>query len=419
MDGFNKVVGYENVVIELRRIIDMMNNMDKYKALGVKMTKGVLLHGEPGVGKTLMAKCFIKESSRKCFTLRKDMPEGDFTKYIKSVFNKAKKEAPSIVFLDDMDKFANEDYRHRNAEEYVTIQSCIDECKDDDVFVLATTNNLDTIPESLIREGRFDKTIVIDNPKREDAEKIIKHYLKNKRCAKDVDNKEIARLLNGRSCAVLETVINEAGVYTGYENREEISMDDLVRAFMRVVYKAPEDLSCKDDKNLLSKAYHEAGHAVVSEVLKDGSIPFISIKAYDGNVGGFVHIDRSDDSFGDIESMEGEVISLLAGKAASEVVFGTVDVGCEPDIDQAHKIVSRMVGKLCSLNFMNYEQNYEDPESMRHCRNIIVGYELQRYYRCAKKILIQNRDYLDRLAYNLYDRKVLLSKDVQALKEGA
>ena len=136
---FAVVIGYEPIKMELKRIIDIMLNPEKYKKLGVTTPRGVLFNGGPGLGKTLLANCFIRASGRKTFTCRKDKPNGDFVREIKNVFEDAKNNAPSIVFLDDMDKFANEDEYHENAEEFVTIQSCIDEVKNFEVFVKLQT----------------------------------------------------------------------------------------------------------------------------------------------------------------------------------------------------------------------------------------------------------------------------------------
>lgn len=417
MKEFNKVIGYEDVKIELERIIDMMVKPDKYKELGVQTTRGLLLHGEPGVGKTLMAKCFVKASKRPTFTVRKDLPDGDFVKHIKNTFDKARSEAPSIVFLDDMDKFANGDSNHKNAEEFVTIQSCIDECKDDEVFVLATTNDLRAIPNSLIRPGRFDKTVVIENPVGEDAEKIIKHYLKKKKCAKDVDTKQISRLLDGKSCATLENVINEAGVYAAYENRKLVSMDDIVRSFMRDYYNASEKLKFKEDEYMLKTAYHEAGHAVVSEILDPESVPFVSIQPHNGLVAGFARFDNNPSYFHDKKFMENRVISLLAGKAATEVVYGVTDVGTIYDIKRAYEIVQRFVDDYCSYGFHTFEGvSDREPDAMEQARFTIIGYEMERYYQQAKRILIENRKYLEAVAKELYKKKVLLAKDIQRLK---
>jgi len=142
---------------------------------------GLLINGDPGVGKTLMANCFIKESGRKAFICRKNKPDGEFINELKKIFNEAAKNTPSIILLDDMDKFANEDDRHRNAEEYVTVQARIDEVKDKDVFVLATTNGTNYLPDSLLRAGRFDTTITVDVPDGCDAVDIVKYYLSTKK----------------------------------------------------------------------------------------------------------------------------------------------------------------------------------------------------------------------------------------------
>ena len=185
---FEPVIGYKSIKNEMIKICDIMRNSEFYYKLGVSVPNGLLLSGEPGLGKTLMANCFIKASGRKAFTCRKDKPDGDFVKHIKSTFDEAVKNTPSIVFLDDMDKFsANGDEYHRNSEEFVTVQSCIDDAKNKDVFVLATINDEDAIPESLLRAGRFDNRITVVSPKGEDAEKIVEHYIKRKNFVSDVD----------------------------------------------------------------------------------------------------------------------------------------------------------------------------------------------------------------------------------------
>ncbi len=127
MSAFDRIIGYEDIKTELKRFADYFKNPGKYEKLGVSFPSGILLHGDPGLGKSLMAKCFIEESGVKCFTLRKEKPDGDFVNQIKAVYESVKNEAVAIVFLDDMDKYANEDDLHLDAEEYVAIQSCIDD----------------------------------------------------------------------------------------------------------------------------------------------------------------------------------------------------------------------------------------------------------------------------------------------------
>lgn len=418
MKEFDEVIGYEDVKAELERIVDMMVNPGKYQALGVNTTRGLLFDGEPGVGKTLMAECFIKASKRKSFTIRKDVPDGDFIKLIKKTFDEAKNTAPSIVFLDDIDKFANEDAHHKNVEQFVTIQSCIDDCKGIEVFVLATANDTSFLPSSLLRAGRFDKNITIDAPRGKDAEDIVRYYLKQKKIAKNVDCKEVARLLNGRSCASLETVINEAGIYAGFENREYISMDDLTKSFMRVIYNAPESIDLKESKYLRNIAVHEAGHVVVGEILEPESVSFATCKKHDGKRGGgFTIYERDDDYFESKHFMENRVVTLLAGRAAIEVVYGVTDVGANNDLHGAFKIVERFVDNYCGFGFQYWEGCASSSSNSLLERKIqLVQTETERYYQKAKKIIIENREFLDKVVDVLVDKKTIVFNEIQGIK---
>lgn len=173
MKEFEKIIGYDAIKAELERIVDMMRNIDKYKSLGVKLPHGILLYGEPGVGKTLFAKCFIEACGVNVFVCRKNKSDGDFVNEIRKIFEQAINNAPAIILLDDMDKFANEDDYHKNADEYVTIQSCIDTIEDKQVLVFATCNSLRNLPDSLLRAGRFESKIKVENPYGEEAVKIV------------------------------------------------------------------------------------------------------------------------------------------------------------------------------------------------------------------------------------------------------
>lgn len=163
MKAFDKIIGYASLKQELMQISDTLKNRQFYDKLG-SPPQGAAALRRAGVGKSLMASAVIEESGRPVFRCRKDEPNGDFVKKIKATFEKAAENAPSIVFLDDMDKFANGDEKHPDAEEYVTVQSCIDEIKGKEVFVLATANDTDCLPESLLRAGRFDRTIEVGLP---------------------------------------------------------------------------------------------------------------------------------------------------------------------------------------------------------------------------------------------------------------
>ena len=239
MNVFDRIIGYSDIKQELIQIADTMKNREVYRELGVSTPRGLLLYGNPGLGKTLMAKCLIEASGRTAFTCRKTEPDGEFIKVIKDTFDRAVENAPSIVFLDDMDKFANDDDNHRDSEEYVTVQSCIDDAKDKEIFVLATANDTSKLPRSLVRAGRFDRRIEVEAPEEEDAEKIIAFYLSQKKLGGDLDARVIAPLLGGRSCATLETVINEAGLIAGYRRTSCVTMEHILEACLRIVHHLP------------------------------------------------------------------------------------------------------------------------------------------------------------------------------------
>jgi len=228
MNAFDKVIGYESIKKELLQICDMIHHQEAYTSLGARLPRGILLHGDPGLGKTLMAKCFIEESQLKAYTLRRNKKTGAFVGEITETFRMAKRDAPAIVFLDDMDKFANEDERHRDAEEYVAIQAGIDDIADAEVFVIATANDIEKLPESLIRAGRFDRKINIYSPEEEDAYRIIRHYMKDKKVSADVNYEDLAMMMLFGSCADLEMILNEAAINAAYERKENISMKNTV-----------------------------------------------------------------------------------------------------------------------------------------------------------------------------------------------
>ena len=414
--AFESVIGYKAIKKELFRICDIMRNTAFYSKLGVSVPKGLLLSGDPGLGKTLMANCFIKASGRNSFICRKDKPDGDFVKHIKSVFDEALKHAPSIVFLDDMDKFANGDEYHKNSEEFVTIQSCIDDVKGKEVFVLATINDTDAIPDSLLRAGRFDNRIDVVAPKDSDAEKIVEHYIQGKNFVSEVDVKTITRLLNGASCAELETVINEAGMYAGFQRKDKIEMEDIVRACLRIIHNAPEKENPYSPTELKAVAYHEAGHAVIAELLQPGSVNFVSVRSHGGNTGGFTNTYQPDEYWVRKKLMEERIIMVLGGKAATEICFGETDVGSNSDLHRAFNIVERFVDDYCSTAFDRWMQTHNVSNDLLSRREMQMSVELERFYQTAKKLLIDNREFLDKLATALMNKDILTGVEIQAIK---
>lgn len=415
MKEFDGVIGYDCIKKELELLCDVLINSDKYARFGVEMPHGLLLHGEPGLGKTTMAKCFAKALGWKVFLCRKNKSDGDFLNEIKKTYEEAKKAAPSVVFLDDLDKFANDDEEHTNSEEFVTVQSCIDDVRDQKVFTLATANDIRNFPKSLLRVGRFDKVFEIEAPTGKDAEDIIAFYLSKKKFVGDIDTKAIAKILDGNSCAELETVINEAGIIAGFDGREKIEMNDIVRACLRVIFDAPEDISQYSLVAQKRIAYHEAGHAVVSEVLEEGSINLISVCTHSGRRGGVASSSMSPDYFTSMNYMENRVISLLGGRAATEIVFGEIDTGSDNDLRRAFDIVDRLIDNHACRGFAQYETR-DSGNSIIERKNDAIIFEMERYYLRAKKIIADNRAFLDALANALFEKRTLLGSEVRKIK---
>lgn len=416
MKEFEKVIGYEDVVLELKRVCDIMRNPEKYKKLGVTIPRGLLLHGKPGIGKTLMATCFLEASKWNVFICRKSKSNGGFVDEIKDIFEKAKKTEPAVILLDDMDKFANEDRNHRNAEEYVTIQTCIDEIREREIFVLATTNDLYNLPDSLIRAGRFDKIINMENPTGKDAEKIIQHYLNQKQYVSDISAEEIAALLRGNSCAQLETVINEAGIYAGYENKEKIEMTDILKACMRIIYGAREVFSEEHEVYFERVACHEAGHVVVSEILEPGSVNLAAIYQTASGSDGITSYSKHPGIAYSKKVQEHRVITTLAGKAAIELKYEDADVGCNNDMKKAFNLVETFVDDICAYGFDKFERD-SSSDLLYQRKELFVYSELEHYYQKAKQILIENRVFLEAVIKSLYEKKVLLRKDIEEIKQ--
>ena len=427
MKEFEKIIGYDAVKKELMRISDALSGNEAYNKLGVTAPRGLLLYGAPGVGKTLMASAVIEASGRKAFVCRKDKPNGDFVNEIKKTFDDAVEAAPSIVFLDDMDKFTNGDDRYPDAEEYVTVQSCIDQVKGKGVFTLATANSIRALPESLLRAGRFDRVTEVKEPCGEDAVKIIEHYMGKKKFVKSIDPVTVAHIMDGHSCAELETVINEAGLYAGFERSDEITMEHFMKACLHTVYHVPNEALDADKINIDTSdgndprarvIYHEAGHATVTEVLNPGTVTLISAYSREGQLGGFTSYYRS--AFKESAEMRySQICASLGGMAALEQKFGRIDEGCSRDLEQAFRGVWELVTEKCTcgLYFHSNRFNYNDSPELMAKQEQAVSSEVERLCRKTKEILSVNYELLEAIAKALSEKSVLTAADISRIKE--
>ncbi len=416
MNSFDKIIGYKSIKQELLQICDMFRNWTIYEEMGAHLPHGVLLYGDPGLGKTLLAKCFIEESGLKTITVRRDKGGDAFVDSITKAFAKAKKEAPAIVFLDDMDKFANEDASRCDAPEYVAVQSGIDDVKDINVFVLATANETCKLPDSLRRSGRFDRKIYVRTPTRSDAAEIIAYYLKKKKVADGIDMQDLTKMMSYNSCAELETILNEAAIRAAFSRKDRIQMEDMVSAVLKQQYGARENATYISDEVVRDVALHEAGHLVVCEILCPGSVGFASLlPSRENSCGGFVH--NCQTIYDDID----DAIITLSGKAAVEMHYaGQTADGCRSDINRAVNLIRNTISLDGRMGFALYDVESKDSSGMSENLNArsetAVQAELERCYNKAKGILAKNDAFLKAVTEALIEKKTLLYSDIQKIR---
>jgi cell division protease FtsH len=320
-----------------------------------------------------------------------------------------------------MDKFANEDEGHKNAEEYVTIQSCIDGVKDLNVFVVATTNDIRALPDSLIRAGRVDQIIRIDRPDFNDAVKIIKHYLKDKPIMSDIDPDYIAKLMCRRSCATIESIINQAATIAGFGRRDKIELSDFIEAASSTVFRhssfecCKKDIDLSDENSLLAEiVYHEAGHVVTNELLVPESVTLTAIGERNGYTTNFPGLTESD-----VREDEVRIISLLGGIAAVEQVYGRKGFGGSRDLSEAQRNLDwflRDFGKY-GFGFVSCPERRPVSETLQNNREVATSAFLEAYYEKTKKIIALNREFLEKIAAELAEKKILTMYDIQRIKK--
>ncbi len=411
-DAFDQIIGYDYVKKELSIVLDILKNKDKYTRLGVNTPNAVILSGEPGIGKTLFATSFINGSGLPFVRLRKTKPDGSFVKQIMKSFDDASKIAPSILFLDDMDKFADtEGRRNSNADEFVTIQSCIDNTKRKGIFIIATCNNLSYIPDSLLRPGRFDDIIELKAPNVKDAQKIIEHYLKGLPNVGELDTALLAEILDGQSCASLETIINQAGLYAGFENKSMIMMDDVMDIVIKTLFCKRDGSYVKIDPRYIREiAIHEAGHVLISELTSPHSVALVTIKDLGNQLSGVTKTKRNDSIDFDIELQKNRVMVALGGRAANEVINGIIDAGSGSDLDKAGNLVRNLLAwdAYCGFDHLYIA------DSDNHMNELQAGAvaTMGQLYAVTKQLIIDNRQKVEAIANALIQKEILFDRDI-------
>ena len=410
---FDNIIGYNDIKDTLKIIIDILNNQKKYMQLGSVIPHGLLLYGPPGVGKSSISNEFVNGTNRNSFIVRKTKSDGSFIEYLNDIFNKAKDKQPALILLDDLDKFSEDDKKNNN-EEFVTIQSLIDDVRDKDIFIVATANEKNILPKSLLRAGRFDIQIRIDKPSEKDALEIFNHYLSNKKLSKDVDIKNITSIIKNSSCADLEKICNQAGIYAGYKNKKQIGMEELLKSSLEFAFGTNINDLNEDNEYVINTAYHEAGHALIGELLEPGSVSCVTVTRNNSEIKGITVYHNNDNYWEDIKFMKNRIKTLLAGKAATEIIYHTCDTGANSDIQRAFNIANRFVEKYCMFGFDSWvEDAMESSEKVKQAKDDKTIEILTRYYTEVKELLIKYRPVLDSLAYELKKKKILFQNEIE------
>ena len=354
---FKDVAGVDEEKEELEEIVEFLKSPKKFTDMGARIPKGVLLVGQPGTGKTLLAKAVAGEAGVPFFIISGsdfvEMFVGVGASRVRDLFEQAKRNSPCIVFIDEIDAVG----RQRGAglggghdEREQTLNQLLVEmdgfAPNEGVIVLAATNRPDVLDKALLRAGRFDRQIVVGAPDVKAREQILEVHARKKRLADDVDLGLVAKNTSGFAGADLENVLNEAALLTARRNKPEIGMQEIEEAMVKVTMGPEKKSRVINDKEKKLVAFHEAGHAVVSKFLPtQDDVHQISIVPR-GMAGGYTMYRPSEDkSFMSKTEMEENIVSLLGGRVAEELVLGDISTGASNDIERASKIARAMVTK--------------------------------------------------------------------------
>ncbi len=441
---FNDVAGADEAKQELMEVVDFLKNPAKYKKLGARIPKGVLLVGPPGCGKTLLARATAGEAGVPFFSVSGsefvELFVGVGAARVRDLFQQARKHAPCIVFIDEIDAVG----RHRGAglggghdEREQTLNQLLVEMDGFDAYsgiiVLAATNRPDILDPALLRPGRFDRRVVVDYPDKEGRKKILQIHMRGKPIDPSVDVDVLADMTVGFSGADLENLVNEAALLAARRNRDTIIMDDFDEAFEKVILgpKKSKKLRTEDKK---ITAYHEAGHALVKKLVKHSDpIHKISIVPR-GMALGYVMDKPSSDrvNYSKVEILD-KIAGLLGGRVAEEVVFGpeNVTTGAENDLQRATSLARRMVvewGMSDIIGPMFLEEKRHEVflgRDIARFKNYsestakLIDAEVKRIvieqYRRVRDLLEDNRQILNDIAETLLQKEVMTEEELDAI----
>ena len=444
---FDQVAGLKEEKEELEEIVDFLSAPKKYIQVGARIPKGVLLVGPPGTGKTLLAKAVAGEAGVPFFTISGsdfvEMFVGVGASRVRDLFEDAKKNAPCIIFIDEIDAVA----RRRGTgmggghdEREQTLNQLLVEMDgfgvNMGIIVMAATNRVDILDPAIMRPGRFDRKVYVGRPDVGGREEILKVHAKNKPIGDDVDLKQIAQTTAGFTGADLENLLNEAAIRAARHNRAYVEQDDIKSAFVKVGIGAEKKSRIITDKEKRITAYHEAGHAILFHVLPDvGPVYSVSIIPTGAGAAGYtMPLPEKDEMFNTKGRMLQEIVVDLGGRVAEELVFDDITTGASQDIKQATALAKAMVTKYGmseNLGLINYDDN-EDGEvflgrDLGHTRGYgesvatVIDQEIKRIidecYEKARTIIGENRDVLESCAQLLLEKEKISRNEFEALFE--
>jgi cell division protease FtsH len=434
-ENFNSVAGAAEAKEELQDVVDFLKNPEKYKRLGAKMTRGVLLIGEPGNGKTLLAKAVAGEANCPFFSISgSDFIEvfvGVGASRVRDLFAQARKNAPCIVFIDEIDAVG----RHRGSglggghdEREQTLNQLLTEMDgfqttDESVIVLAATNRPDVLDKALLRPGRFDRRVEVPYPDLISREQILQVHARNIKLDPDVDLAKIARGTPGFSGADLMNLVNEAALIASKTNQTTVTVQDFEEARDKITLGKEVKTRIQTKEELRQTSYHEAGHALIRLLMPKNTDPLHKITIIPrGRTMGVTHFLPEKEKYNKSkDEMIASILSALGGKAAEELVFNTQTTGAYSDLRTATHIARDMVchyGMSDRLGNAVYVRNH-GADSYSQKTAYLIDQEVQRIldenYKTALQMLKDNRDKLNVLAEALLEKETLFAGDVYVL----
>ncbi|MBQ8992275.1 ATP-dependent zinc metalloprotease FtsH [Candidatus Saccharibacteria bacterium] len=441
---FKDVAGNESAKQDLTEIVDFLKNPSRYEKLGAKIPRGVLLAGAPGTGKTLMARAVAGEANVPFFSISgsefAEMFVGVGASRVRDLFKKAKSNAPSIIFIDEIDAVAHKRDARGGAgrEDEQTLNQILVEMdgfeNDSGVIVIAATNRVDMLDKALLRPGRFDRHVNVALPERKDRLEILKVHFKNKPVASDLDLDALAKKTAGSSGADLANIANEAAIGAARENREKITNADLTEAFERVAIGPERKSKVMNDYERKVTAYHEAGHAIVGHVLPD-SDPVHKVTIIPrGQTGGVTwFLPPEDRSYKSIYELKDVLARAMGGRVAEKIIFGedSVTTGASSDLKHVAELSKSMIieegmgTETRNLVFPSEEAGYYTistgkPYSEKTAELIDKEIKIlsDEAAKRAEAVLKANLPALDRLASALLENETLEEKDLETLLKG-